>query len=67
MMTMIKTAALFLACLLCATTTVAQAGAFSVQPVRLFFGERPRDNDMCTPDRRPAALFPHPLLRATAQ
>jgi hypothetical protein len=34
---------------------------------RLFFGERPRDNDMCTPDRRPAALFPHPLLRATAQ
>lgn len=34
---------------------------------RLFFGVRPQDNDMCTPDRRPAALFPHPLLRAAAR
>jgi hypothetical protein len=30
---------------------------------RLFFGQRPQDNDMCTPDRRPAALFPHPVVR----
>jgi hypothetical protein len=25
----------------------------------LLYGVRPRDNDMCTPDRRPAALLPH--------
>jgi hypothetical protein len=29
---------------------------------RLRFGVRPRDNDMCTPDRRPTALLP-PVLR----
>jgi len=27
-------------------------------PQGLQFGVRPRDNDMCTPDRRPTALLP---------
>lgn len=30
---------------------------------RLFFGQRPQDNDMCTSARRPGALFPHPVVR----
>jgi hypothetical protein len=29
----------------------------------LHFGVRPRDNDMCTSDRRPTALLPHPVVR----
>jgi hypothetical protein len=29
----------------------------------LHFGARPRDNDMCTADRRPAALLPHAVVR----
>ena len=31
-------------------------------PAGLHFGVRPRDNDMCTPDRRPTALLP-PVAR----
>ena len=33
-----------------------------VVPDQLFFGVRPADNDMCTPDRRPTALLP-PVVR----
>jgi hypothetical protein len=29
----------------------------------LHFGQRPADNDMCTPERRPAALSPLALQR----
>jgi hypothetical protein len=29
----------------------------------LHFGVRPRDNDMCTADRRPTALLPHAVVR----
>jgi hypothetical protein len=29
----------------------------------LLFGVRPRDNDMCTPERRPTALLAHPVTR----
>jgi hypothetical protein len=30
----------------------------ALSPAGLHFGVRPRDNDMCTPDRRPTALLP---------
>lgn len=33
------------------------------QPDRLFFGVRPADNDMCTPDKRPTALLPAVVRR----
>jgi hypothetical protein len=29
----------------------------------LYFGQRPADNDMCSPDKRPTALLPPVLLR----
>ena len=33
------------------------------KPDRVFFGVRPADNDMCTPDRRPRALLPAVVRR----
>lgn len=30
---------------------------------QLFFGQRPADNDMCSPDKRPQALASHPLVK----
>jgi hypothetical protein len=30
---------------------------------RLWFGVRPRDNDMCTPDKRPTALLEPPIVK----
>lgn len=30
---------------------------------RLWFGVRPRDNDMCTPDKRPTALLEPPVVK----
>jgi hypothetical protein len=34
----------------------------ALEGARLYFGVRPRDNDMCTPDKRPTALL-GPVLR----
>ncbi|WP_164008721.1 hypothetical protein [Pyxidicoccus trucidator] len=30
---------------------------------QLFFGQRPADNDMCAPDKRPLALAPLPVIK----
>lgn len=41
---------------------VAECGAdhdlFAMDAAGVYFGVRPADNDMCTPDRRPTALLP---------
>lgn len=34
-----------------------------VEGGQLFFGERPADNDMCTPDKRPTALTARPVVK----
>lgn len=34
-----------------------------VEGRQLFFGKRPADNDMCTPEKRPAALAARPVVK----